>query len=225
MNDQRSNKTGSWKVVAFVPLVAILLMAFSKIESVSQTTDRTIQVKTANNQINTNETNPAKANLTGVTDDLLKEYEQIVNGAKNEKGVPIRTRLSEKDQKRLETIYLSMSQSQQRKQKVVFLPSPPPLPRIVPTEAQLDSWQDSKKYGIWIDGKRVENSVLANSKVNDFAQVFVSKLGKNTINYGKYFYQVNLMTTEYYDNYYKLSLKNKNEYLMWVRTKGVKNKN
>jgi hypothetical protein len=114
-----------------------------------------------------------------------------------------------------------MTRSQQRKQMVFFLPSPPPLPRIVPTNAQLDSWQDSKKYGIWIDEKRVNNSVLANSKANDFAQVFVSKLGKNTVNYGKHYYQVNLMTTEYYDNYYKLSMNNKNEYLMWIRNKPV----
>lgn len=205
----------------FVPLIVLLLMAFSKTDGVSQTKNITIQVKAANNQINTNETNPTNANITGVTDDLLNEYEQIVNRAKNEKGVPIQGKLSKEDQKRLETIYLSMNRSQQRKQMVFFLPSPPPLPRIVPTNAQLDSWQDSKKYGIWIDEKRVNNSVLANSKANDFAQVFVSKLGKNTVNYGKHYYQVNLMTTEYYDNYYKLSMKNKNEYLMWIRNKPV----
>ena len=221
MNDQKQNRAWSWKVGIFVPLIVLLLMAFSKTDGVSQTKNITIQVKAANNQINTNETNPTNANITGVTDDLLNEYEQIVNRAKNEKGVPIQGKLSKEDQKRLETIYLSMNRSQQRKQMVFFLPSPPPLPRIVPTNAQLDSWQDSKKYGIWIDEKRVNNSVLVNSKANDFAQVFVSKLGKNTVNYGKHYYQVNLMTTEYYDNYYKLSMNNKNEYLMWIRNKPV----
>ena len=56
-------------------------------------------------------------------------------------------------------------------------------------------------YGIWIDEKRVNNDVLKNYVNTDFAQVFVSKLMKNAINYGKHYYQVDLMTNDHYRDY------------------------
>jgi hypothetical protein len=152
----------------------------------------------------------------GVTQEMLDEYEQIVNKTKNEEGIPVFSKFSDADKSRLETIYLSMSKDQQEKQIVGFIKAPPPLPKVVPTQTQIESWKNSKVYGIWINEKRVENSTFANYKNTDFSQVFVSKLAKNTVNYGKHYYQVDLMTTEHYDTYIKKKMENKEKFFMFI---------
>lgn len=79
----------------------------------------------------------------------------------------------------------------------------PPLPRQRPTEAQLSDWKNSRKFGLWIDGKRVPNSRLNDFRPADFDNYSVSKLEKNAINYGKHYFQVDLMTQAAYTAYRK----------------------
>lgn len=71
-----------------------------------------------------------------------------------------------------------------------------------PTQAQLDSWRDSKMYGVWIDGKRITNNELIKFKPSDFAFYYNSKLAKTAINYGKHYYQIDLYTPKDYDRSY-----------------------
>jgi len=66
-----------------------------------------------------------------------------------------------------------------------------------PTTAQLNEWQNEKQYGVWIDGKRIKNSELSNYKASHFSYYSVSRLEKNAVNYGKHYYQVDLMTKEF----------------------------
>ncbi len=94
------------------------------------------------------------------------------------------------------------------KAKWIF-PAPKPLPKITPTKDMLKSWQNAKIYGVWIDEKRVSNEQLKNFSPTDFSNYFVSKLSKNATNYGKHYYQVNLMTNDYYYQYLKSQDPNK----------------
>jgi bla regulator protein BlaR1 len=147
----------------------------------------------------------------GVSQELLDEYEAIVNKYKTTDKkwwVDFQKNISKADRERLETIFKQMNKDQQRKQVVVFMRPIPPLPRVVPTKEQLESWKNSKIYGLWINDKRVSNDVLNNYSNADFAQFFVSKLSKNAINYGKHYYQVNVMTKEYYQKYYDQAMAN-----------------
>ena len=153
----------------------------------------------------------------GVMPAMLKEYEEIVNKARNEKGTLVFSKFSEEDKIRLQTIYLSMSKEQQAKQEVLFTPSGGVLPRSVPTQEQIEAWKNEKVYGVWIDDKRVSNSKLASYKNTDFAQAHVSKLGKNTVNYGKHYYQVDLMTVAYYEAYRKDVLESPAKYYLAIR--------
>jgi bla regulator protein BlaR1 len=153
----------------------------------------------------------------GISKEELLEYEQIVNKTKNEKGIK-RWNMLQADQSRLEKIYLSMSKEQQEKQIVRFIPAPPPLPRLTPTNEQIIKWKNSKVYGVWIDDKRVSNTVLSNFTNKDFASYFASKLAKNAVNYGKHYVQINIMTNAYYDAYYKKAIANKRNY-MEIRVK------
>lgn len=98
-------------------------------------------------------------------------------------------------------------------------PIPPPPPPVmdgdgvamkvlVPTASNLAAWQDAETYGVWIDGERVENSVLANYSADDFGHYFKSKLTPTAINYGKHVYQLELMTTAAFVKYNARMLEN-----------------
>ena len=68
-----------------------------------------------------------------------------------------------------------------------------------PSADMYAQYSNSKEFGVWMDGKRVENSVLANYSVDDFAHVFVSVLYPNAKDYGKYRSQVDLTTKVAYE--------------------------
>jgi len=53
---------------------------------------------------------------------------------------------------------------------------------------QIKDWQDSKEYGVWVDGKRVKNTVLSRANCEDYAFYSISTLEKNATNYGKHTY-------------------------------------
>ena len=69
-------------------------------------------------------------------------------------------------------------------------------------------------YGVWIDGKRIENITLEKYDKSDFSKVFVSRLEKNAKNYGKHYYQVNLMTNERFEDYCNELIAKKDTYNM-----------
>lgn len=71
-----------------------------------------------------------------------------------------------------------------------------------PTAEQLKLWTNPKIYGVWLDDKRVDNSQLTKYQAADFVYYFVSKLEKNAVNYGKHYYQVGLLTNQYYNKVY-----------------------
>lgn len=84
------------------------------------------------------------------------------------------------------------------------LPMPPAAPvKKTPTQKLLNEWLDKDKYGVWIDGKRVENSRLKNYKADNFGNYAVSRLARNAKNYGKHVYQLDLMTLETFEDFRK----------------------
>ncbi|MEB2781161.1 hypothetical protein U3A58_12225 [Algoriphagus sp. C2-6-M1] len=72
------------------------------------------------------------------------------------------------------------------------------------SSGQLQLWLDDTQYGVWIDGKRIENSVLLSMKPDDFANFNNSKLMKNAINYGDHYFQINLMKHDYFEKTYPI---------------------
>ena len=167
----------------------------------------------------------------GVTEDLQKEYDDIINSYKinieqkqwwNFFG----RKISEQDRNRMETIFKQMSKTQQEKQTVFFMGPLTPMAKNTPQLSEYEEWKNDKVYGIWINSKRVPNSELDKYTNKSFAHVFVSKLSKNAINYGKHYYQVNLMTPDEYDRYYSNTISNKKKVMMFrVRPEIVSNLN
>ncbi len=105
---------------------------------------------------------------------------------------------------KLRKIYYAMSLEQKNKaNQLELIINIPTLPsKKPPTSEQLLEWRDSKKFGIWLDGNRVDNSVLATYSTNDFALLVNSKLAKNAFNYGKHYFQINLITHTYFEKNY-----------------------
>jgi bla regulator protein blaR1 len=192
--------------ISVIPVLAISILVFSTKQIQAQDTPAYITLKKQQ----------VPSTQEGVSQELLNEYAAIVDKTRDEKGQPSYVKFSEADKQRLETIFLKMSREQQAKQTVIFLPSPPPLPRTVPTAAQLNAWKNAKIYGVWINGKKVNNAALNKYRNTDFAQLNISKLYGAAKKNVPYFYQVNLMTTDYYDAYYKQTVNGK-KYFMAFR--------
>lgn len=152
--------------------------------------------------VNTQNLQHAESSPIAVSGELIKEYKDILDKYKKtlKNGIESYSlNLSKEDHERLESIFFQMSKEQQEKQFIVFEPvSSMVLSKKAPTPEQLISFKDPKIYGVWIDGKRVNNDVLNNYKNSDFAFVMVSKLFKNATNYGKHVYQVNLDTNSHF---------------------------
>ena len=144
----------------------------------------------------------------GVGPELMTEYSNIVSKydtKDKEWWKNIEKNISPKDRERLEQIFKQMSKEQQAKEKVAFIKVPQPLKKVVPSNEQFDSWKNANVYGVWIDGKKVDNAILDKYKSTDFDQVTVSKLYGVAKQNKKYNYQVALMTKRYYQKYYELS--------------------
>jgi len=81
--------------------------------------------------------------------------------------------------------------------------NPPSVPLIKkPSSNSLNDWKNASKFGVWVDEKRITNNALGNYSSKNFSLYFVSKLDKNAKNYGKHYYQVNLLTNNYYNKKY-----------------------
>jgi hypothetical protein len=86
---------------------------------------------------------------------------------------------------------------------IYWIKNPEPPAKRSPTQAQLTSWQDSKMYGVWLDGKRISNNELSKYQPSDFGLYYVSKLSKNAV------VQIDLFTHKYYEKVYMNSTSRK----------------
>ena len=142
----------------------------------------------------------------GAQQKLLDEYKRIikkytpVSMTAVEQNRNIRENITPEDKSRLEAIYSQMTLEQRKEQRVIFL-AQPVVSRNIPTSEQFKSYSDPEIYGVWLDGKRVDNNILANYSNTDIAYTSMSRLLQNATNYGKHDFQVTLMTNSYFENF------------------------
>ena len=149
---------------------------------------------------------PIGSTKEGVSPELMSEYSTIVSkyGDTAERWwTKFEKNISAEDRDRLEQIFKQMSADQQAKQRVAFIEAVPPLKKVIPSNQQFSAWKNENVYGVWIDGKKIKNSILKNYNNTDFEQVTVSKLYGAAKKNKKYSYQVNLMTKDYYRKHYE----------------------
>jgi bla regulator protein blaR1 len=179
-----SPKVVVFKQLVLIPLFILTLFLFVQKETVAQKVEAGQTKKEV----------PSSA--SGASAELMNEYKTIVDRheSKNPKGYPEYSAFSEAEKDRLFTIFQMMTKEQQNKQNIIFRPNVQYPGKTTPTQAQLKAWLNPKIYGVWIGDKRIKNDELKNYKPSDFSYVAVSPLTKTAINYGKHYYQVNLMT-------------------------------
>ena len=145
----------------------------------------------------------------GISKELMTKYSTIVSKYDTigkEWWKSFEKNISPEDWKRLEQIFRQMNPKQQSMQKVAFIKSPPPLKKGVPSDKEFTSWKNPNVYGVWIDGKKIDNAILDKYKSSDFDQVLVSKLYGVAKQNKNYSYQVDLMTKDYYLIYYEQAI-------------------
>lgn len=131
--------------------------------------------------------------------DLMLDYRRVMQRYIKPNETIIRVLgkdMSSEDLQKVKEIYAKMSDRQKEIIRIMGSPTPP-------TEKQFNAFKNAKKFGLWIDDKKVKNSVLNNYKNEDFGDVGISNLygaAKTNVNYE---YQVGLMTKEYYARYRK----------------------
>ena len=126
----------------------------------------------------------------GVSQELLDKYQETVNKylEKSSTGNPDKIDkfywksdfLSEEDWTRLYAIYVQMTYDQTKELMISFWGPPPALGRTFPPiQRMYDLWIENKKCHIWIDGEKVDNSILNSYKTTDFVYDFTSSLRRS----------------------------------------------
>ena len=183
-----TSRTAIWLRSFFVlPLLALLVYGFSeKKEVVKNETPQMLfpdEIPNTSKQITGGLDKINYAQTDSLT--LAKYYEKTIFIIVDEKN------------KETRKSFFELTESE----KKLLLP-PIMASKKIPSNENLENWQDSKMYGIWIDGNRMENSQLSNHSPSDFSLFYVSKLEKNAVNYGKHYYQVSLYTNKKYKELY-----------------------
>lgn len=229
-----SKRNALLRQLALIPTAAVCILLFSK--SVEAQTNKADQVQSAKGQTEKKKGEQPPVVLSkprdayfekgipftneGVAQQQLDEYTAIVSKNRSlQDGHRPYTDFSTEDKQKLESIYVKMSREQQAAQTVRFLPNPPPSPKVVPSTAQFESFKDDKVYGVWINGKKSTTDKLNDYKNTDFSLVSISKLYGAAKKGRSYTHQLDLMTNEYYDDYYKKSMANRQSLMLVVAKK------
>lgn len=157
----------------------------------------------------------------GISPEELMTYKTIIDKYRDAEGRlnagKLSANITSEDRNQLETTFAKMSLKQQQEVEVIFVKQPKPMPKAIPTKAQLSSFKNEKVYGIWIDGKRVIHSELDNYAPEDFSHYFVSKLYGAAKKGRSYTHQLDLMTNAYYQQYYDQTMKHQGARMVVTR--------
>ncbi|MEJ5994167.1 M56 family metallopeptidase [Pedobacter sp. Du54] len=183
MSKTNSLRVALGKQLFLLPILALALFLFStKIEAQETLNKASIKDKSV-----------------GLNKTEQKEYKQLVDKYFGPPGNKFKgLTLNKEELARLQSLFIAMSEAQKESAKISFIKLAP-LPRKSPSEGQLFSWQ-SKRFGVWIDGKRIENSKLNDFKPSDFSHWSVGYLTKRAVNYGKLDNEIYLMTNAKFEN-------------------------
>jgi hypothetical protein len=194
MTKTTSSKMAILTQLAVMPFFALAVLLFCQKVTAQSVTNTVAEKDSSAMKQNT------QKNTVEQFKDILKKY-----GARfGRKGIryPV-TMLSDEDKNEAIALYKKMNAEQQQQVHNLFFPMPPPLPKISPSEKQLNEWKDASEYGVWIDGKKIKNAEINAYKASDFDHYFISRLTKAALHHNEYHYQIGLMTKIYYARYYK----------------------
>ncbi|MEE1946803.1 M56 family metallopeptidase [Pedobacter sp. KR3-3] len=191
------NKTLNQKIVLgkqflLIPTLGLALFLFS--------TRTDAQVKfNSSKQAAPGSTTQTTSTKDGVSLAEMKQYSAIEDKYTANKSIQLQ-KVTAEEKQLLESIYTRMSVAQQREVKIIFIRQRR-LQQKTPSATQFEAFKNANEYGVWINDKKVANTELANYQANDFKQVTVSRLYGKAKENRTYAQQVDLMTTDYFNDY------------------------
>lgn len=192
MMNNKNSKFAKVKNYLAVPAFAVLAIVFAE--------------KTYAKE-NTENLNQEKENIISdvFSNDPLSEYNQIIkkygNLVEQKKYAEFDKVISLSDRAKLKELYFQLTKEQRDETPLYFF-DVKKSERVNVSQKQLDDFMNSKKYGLWIDGKKTNNQDLKKYKPEDFSHESVSKRYPNAISKkNPEPYQVNLMTNKYFQDY------------------------
>ncbi|MBL7560193.1 hypothetical protein JAO71_10310 [Olleya sp. YSTF-M6] len=184
----QTTKSVAWlRSLLLLPLLGVLIYSFSNTIEIEKETNSNLLQKFENASEKVN----SKINyINEINKDEYYKNVTIIFRDKNKNVIATKK-------------YVDLSELERK-----LLPPPPSKPKkISPTKQQLNNWLDSKKYGIWLDGKKINNNKLSSLSTSSFAHYFESKLAKNALNYGKHYYQIDLYTEDAFNKNWEDTIK------------------
>lgn len=170
-----------------------------------------------------NKTLPAqRTNATSAKTDP-EEFDKLASKVLTHSVKGKEYRFTSAETNRLGDLYMQMTPEEKAKQKFSLTPKKyGPYKANPPSKEQFESFKDPKMYGVWLDGKRVPNSVLSKYQHTDFADFWQSTLLKNAAHYGQYKYHLELSTPAAFQAYVNETKKDTSRYLIGYRLETVK---
>jgi len=219
MTRKTSQKVAIIKQIAVIPLIAALGFLFSTRVVAQDNTTLLKQKQQEEKNVN------ASQNVVDEYHAKLLQYGLITTEGNRNAG---HKELSAAEKNELGALFMKMSEGQRSQQSIVFMTNfKSSLPKTVPTKEKFESWKNPSIYGVWIDGKKVDNAVLNKYTNTDFSFGSATYVAKNARIGKKYFMQVDLMTNAYYQNYRSETLakqeKDKSKYMMGFKLKASDN--
>ena len=198
MHKNTSPLTKTWKIAASLAIVVTAYLLTSHSVKSQPKTPTVMQIDESKAPVG-----------SGVTQELFDEYNAEISNAydsvtTNSGKRMLRLDARKLNRRKLDSIYYNMSATQRNEaKKCMLVPTRKLPPNTVPTKEQFERFKNAASYGVWIDDKRVKNSVLSKYSASEFADVFISKLYGAAKQGRSYTHQVNLMTWAYYNKYVK----------------------
>jgi len=187
MTRNTNRATALLKKLSILPLLASAVFVFSS-KTVAQDQTKTVPLHLKLKTVpSTKDSVPKRfawkcdlpvISAAGTTQADLDEFNAIVarNTTKTKTGRDIITHVSQEDRNRLEAIFKHMNLGQRNEARIGFYRKIDPPAKLVPTTTQLDKWKNPVDYGVWIDGKKVNNEKLNDYKASDFSHYDASNL-------------------------------------------------
>lgn len=188
----KNSKFAKVKNYLAVPAFAVLAIVFAEKTYAKESTENL---------------NQEKENVISdvFSNDPFSEYNQIIkkygNLVEQKKYAEFDKVISLSDRAKLKELYFQLTKEQRNETPLYFFDIKKSEKENV-SQKQLDDFMNSKKYGLWIDGKKTNNQDLKKYKPEDFSHESVSKRYPNAISKkNPEPYQVDLMTNTYFQNY------------------------
>jgi len=192
MMTSKNSKFAKAKKYLAIPAFAVLAIVFAEKTYAKENHDFSAQIE-------------EKATPGIFSNDPSTEYNQIIKKYSNlleqKKYAEFDRKISLEDRVKLQELYFKLTKEQQAETPLYFF-NIKKSEKVEVSENQLNDFMNTKKYGLWIDGKKTQNQNLKKYKPQDFSHQSVSKRYPNAISAkNPEPYQVNLMTNKYFEDY------------------------